>query len=78
MSNANVKEMKRLGEEIIARKHETQYSKWIFEHPEELRNRFKHADDEWEALRLLSEEKRRVLEDHLTREERMNVLSQIY
>jgi len=69
VNDANVEEMKQLGRTIAARKHDTEYSQWVFENPEELTKRAEHIDAEWEALRLLSEEKKNVLKDHLTREE---------
>lgn len=68
-NNTSVEELKRLGKEILDRKYETKYSSWVFEHPEEIHNRFQNVDSEWEALRVESEEKKRVLEDHLAREE---------
>lgn len=69
MNDVSVQALKHLGQEINARKYETQYSHWVFEHPEEVNARHASVDSEWIKLKEESEEKKRVLDDHLAREE---------
>jgi len=69
MLDTAVAELKQLGADIIAAVYKTQYSEWSFEQPDVINERAAHADSEWERLAELSAEKKRVLEDHLAREE---------
>ncbi len=53
----------------MAEKYSTKYSAWTIENPEEITARHTTIDEKWKVLTKLSDEKRRVLDDHLAREE---------
>ena len=82
MMENNVAEMKKLGSEIFARKVETEYSSYVYEHTKydapkydfeksedrkAITSREKDVDDKLDNLTTLLEEKKHVLDDHLAR-----------
>jgi len=69
LHETNVAQLKKLGQEILAAKYHTNYSSYVFEHPDEVKNREASIDAKWKELSELSAEKKRVLDDHLAREE---------
>jgi len=68
-SETSVVELKRLGKDVLSSKYETQYSKWSIENPEQISQRESQVDNHWKELATLAAEKKRVLDDHLAREE---------
>jgi Ca2+-binding EF-hand superfamily protein len=66
--DTSVAQLKKLGEEILASKYATQYSKWEYEHPEKIQASHGNADAKFAELSDLSAEKKRVLDDDLARE----------
>lgn len=50
-------------------KYDTEYSKWVFEKPDEVTTRHSNVDTYWTELTELSVKKKKVLDDHLAREE---------
>jgi len=69
VTKTDVTELKGLGKQTISSKYETKYSSYTFENPSEIKNREDQIDEKWNTLSELSAEKKRVLEDHLAREE---------
>jgi len=69
VAKTDVIELKDLGNQILKAKYETKYSQYAFEQPSEISAREKHVDEKWLLLSDLSSEKRKVLDDHLAREE---------
>jgi len=80
VKNSDVESLKKLGQEILARKYKTNYSSYTFEHtkyyepefeedkPEQLAalNLYeKEIDDSWKSLTQLFDKKRLVLGDHM-------------
>eukprot|EP01114_Cavostelium_apophysatum_P006608 TRINITY_DN179_c0_g1_i1.p1 TRINITY_DN179_c0_g1~~TRINITY_DN179_c0_g1_i1.p1 ORF type:complete len:1122 (-),score=548.09 TRINITY_DN179_c0_g1_i1:91-3456(-) len=65
----SVAELQALGKEILGAKYETQYSKWSIENPQAITDRESSIESQFATLAELSAEKRRVLDDHLAREE---------
>jgi len=62
-------ELKSLGVEILASKYKSQYSSWSIENPQTFPDRESKVDSTWKTLSELASEKKRVLDDHLAREE---------
>jgi len=69
MTQNNVSELKALGADILAQKYSTSYSSWVFETPEVVKKRESTVDEKWQLLSQLSEEKKKVLEDDVARED---------
>jgi hypothetical protein len=69
MSTSAVASLRAAGEEIRAAEYKTELSAWKYEKPEEVRALELQVDAMWEELTTLSDEKRRVLDDHLAREQ---------
>jgi Ca2+-binding EF-hand superfamily protein len=65
---ANVKALKTLGAEILAKEYKTDYSSWVYETPDDLKARESEIDSHWVELGQLYEAKKKVLEDDLARE----------
>jgi hypothetical protein len=68
-TESNVPALKKLGGEIRAAKYETQYSKWVYEKPEEVTQLETTVDSLWVEIKDKSAHKQKVLEDDLAREE---------
>ncbi|EGD76823.1 paramyosin [Salpingoeca rosetta] len=58
-----------LGADICAAKYATDHSEWTYEKPADVNAREQEVVSKWEQLNVLAEEKQKVLEDHLAREE---------
>eukprot|EP01090_Pellita_catalonica_P017064 TRINITY_DN5077_c0_g1_i2.p1 TRINITY_DN5077_c0_g1~~TRINITY_DN5077_c0_g1_i2.p1 ORF type:complete len:1314 (-),score=365.62 TRINITY_DN5077_c0_g1_i2:124-3771(-) len=69
MSESAVVAQKELGKSVLEAKYETEYSSWVFETPEEVKDRESEVDKKWVELAELSAEKQLILDDHLAREE---------
>jgi spectrin beta len=67
-TESNVPALKKLGGEIRAAKYETQYSKWVYEKPEEVTQLETTVDSLWVEIKDKSAHKQKVLEDDLARE----------
>lgn len=71
----NVDALKKLGAEITSAKYETKFSKWVFETPEEVRDREAFVDQKWNVeLTQAADEKKKALEAALQREVRKEEL----
>lgn len=68
VTESSVAYLKNLGADILAAKYETNYSSYVFEHPDEVRHREADVEGKWKVLAEQSAEKRKVLEDDLARE----------
>lgn len=66
--DTSVSQIKKLGQEILNSKYDTQYSKWQYEHPEKIQAAHANADAKFNELAELAAEKKRVLDDDLARE----------
>lgn len=69
MSTSAVASLRAAGDEICAAEYKTALSNWKYEHPEAVRELETQVDTLWTSLTTLSDEKQRVLDDHLAREE---------
>ncbi len=67
-TETNVAALKAQGAEIAAKKYETSYSSWVFEHPDEIKARESEIDAHWVELDELAAAKKSVLEADLARE----------
>jgi len=67
--NVNVDALQKQGQEILTAKHETDWSSWKWETPEEVNIREKDILDLFKVLDTLSGKKKAVLADDLAREE---------
>eukprot|EP01119_Soliformovum_irregulare_P010300 TRINITY_DN2527_c0_g1_i1.p1 TRINITY_DN2527_c0_g1~~TRINITY_DN2527_c0_g1_i1.p1 ORF type:complete len:1111 (+),score=542.58 TRINITY_DN2527_c0_g1_i1:57-3389(+) len=69
MTSVNVSQLDSLGKEILGMKYKTKYSEYVWEHPEEINSAKDKVHSKWKELSDFSAEKKRVLDDHLAREE---------
>eukprot|EP00041_Stephanoeca_diplocostata_P039173 m.1595633 g.1595633 ORF g.1595633 m.1595633 type:complete len:371 (-) comp25342_c0_seq39:7209-8321(-) len=69
MTSANVASMKKLGQDVLARKYETKHSTYVYEKPEEIQANEQAVDTAWSELETESALKRPILDDHLARNE---------
>ena len=67
-TSTSVAGLKKLGNDILTDKYEGPFSSWVYDNPAEIQAREKEIDSMWANLTTLSDEKRRVLDDHLARE----------
>lgn len=68
MNDTAVASLKTLGNEILAKKYETQYSSWVYPKPDEIKNRHATLDKDWADMAAASDAKHKVLEADLARE----------
>jgi hypothetical protein len=68
-TNGSVGTMKQLGNEILTAKYETKLSSWVWETPEEIKEREADIDGDWVELNKLSDVKQAILDDDLAREQ---------
>lgn len=65
---SSVSKFKQLGKDILAKKYETAYSSYVFEHPEEVKSREASTDARWKSLHDLGVAKKKNLDAALARE----------
>lgn len=68
MVQNNLAFYKKLGEDILAQKYETQYSRYVFENPDEIKQRMVNIGKKWVELKKLSADKKKWLEEVLALE----------
>ena len=70
----SVASLKALGEEVLARQYKTELSAYVYERPEEIREREAEVDEHWAQLATLSAARAKTLADLLARELRKEEL----
>jgi len=66
---ANIAPLKKIGQDILAAKYQTDFSNWVFENPQEVKTREGFVDEKWHELDTLAATKLAVLQDDLAREQ---------
>lgn len=69
-----VASLKKLGQDILARKYSTKHSEYVYEAPQEITERESTIDGHWKTLDELSADRRKTLDDLKAREERKEAL----
>lgn len=73
-TSTNVSSLKKTGQDILTAEYKTEYSHYVWDKPEEIKQRESSVDDGWAKLSELSSTKNSWLADELAREEKKEEL----